>query len=39
MFLSDFLIDIFIIVIIIILYDKIRKIINNKRKGGVNKNE
>ena len=36
---SEFLTGILIIDIIIILYEKIRKVINNKCKGGVNKDE
>lgn len=31
--------DILTIIMIVILYEIIRKVINNKRKGGVNKDE
>lgn len=37
--LETVLTDLLTIIMIVILYEIIRKVINNKRKGGVNKDE
>ena len=37
--LKTVLTDLLTIIMIVILYEIIRKVINNKRKGGVNKDE